>query len=103
MPMDVELAQLVNSFSEAGDRYTLARLEIALRYPGEPAPPLMDRLEAATEYDLRSIWARIQTQLHEALAFAARHAGYRLLLQSVRELDHYARALAWMLTISERP
>lgn len=112
MLMDLRLAQLTESFIGAQDRYALARLEFALRHPRNPAPPLLDRLGEPLEPALRAQWARIEIQLQEALAFLgrvgrskprkfSRDAGYRLLQRSLRELDQCARAIRWVLTVTE--
>jgi hypothetical protein len=110
--MDVRLSQLAESFTGAQDRYALARLEFALRNPGKPAPPLLDRLAEPFEVALHAQWARIELQLQEALAFfgrlertkarrLVRDAGDRLLQQALRELDQCARAIRWVLTVTE--
>jgi hypothetical protein len=112
MPMDVRLRQLVESFVDAQEQYALARLEFALRHPRESAPPLLDRLAEPFEPRMQSQWPRIEIQLQEALAYCgriergkfrmlARDAGYRLLQRPLRELDHCARAIRWVLTVTE--
>lgn len=112
MPMDIRLTQLVESFVGAQDRYALARLEFALRHPREPAPPLLDRLSEPLEPSLRALWPQIEIQLQEALAFSgrlersrprklARDEAYRHLQRSLRELDQCARAIRWVLTVTE--
>jgi hypothetical protein len=112
MPMDVRLRQVVESFVDAQEQYALARLEFALRHPRRPAPPLLDRLGVPFEPALQSQWPHIEIQLQEALAYCgrlersklrrlARDTGYRLLQRPLRELDHCARAIRWILTVTE--
>ena len=110
--VDLRLAQLAESFIGAQDRYTLARLEFASRHPRDPAPPLLDRLSEPLEPAVRAQWPRIEIQLQEALAFLgrverskprkfSRDTGYRFLQRSLRELDQGARAIRWVLTVTE--
>jgi hypothetical protein len=112
MPMDVRLAQLLSSFVEAHSRYTLARLEVALHHPAKPAPPIVDRFAESSNDALRATWPQIESQLGEAMAFAERlerarrrrrstDRTFRLYAQSLRELDRSARAVRWVLTITE--
>jgi hypothetical protein len=111
--MDVRLVQLLGSFIAARGQYSLARLEFAMHYPGEPAPPLIDRLLEPNDRALREEWPHLELQLEEALAFTKRlerskrsailskDEAYRSLRGSVRELDQYARAIRWVLTVTE--
>jgi hypothetical protein len=117
--VDLRLTQLAESFIGAQDRYALARLEFALRHPRDPAPPLLDRLSEPLEPAVRAQWPRIEIQLQEALAFLgrverskfipngvearkfSRDTGYRVLQRSLRELDQGARAIRWVLTVTE--
>ncbi|MBV8489288.1 MAG: hypothetical protein JO199_02070 [Candidatus Eremiobacteraeota bacterium] len=111
--MDVRLVQLLGSFIAARGQYSLARLEFALHYPNEAAPPIIDRLAEANERALREEWPALELQLEEALAFSKRlerskrsaalskDEAYRTLRGSVRELDQYARAIRWVLTVTE--
>ena len=112
MPMDARLEQLLNAFAAAYGRYTLARLEFALHHPAKPAPPVVGGLCESCEVELRTLFPQIEMQLETALAFAGRHERggrrrrrpdpqFRLYSQSLRELDRCARALRWMLTITE--
>jgi hypothetical protein len=93
--------------------YTLVRLEFADRHPGHPAPPILDRLPDASERSLREHWARVERQLETILAFVrdfeaaggrgqAPDGTFRTLARNVKELDQYARALRWVLTVTER-
>ncbi|HEY1655491.1 MAG TPA: hypothetical protein VGF86_10280 [Candidatus Tumulicola sp.] len=110
--MDVRLVQLLGSFVAARNQYALARLEYALRHPEEPAPPVIDRLPEASERALREDWPRLETQLGDGLAFAAvlerrrRDGGRddptaRYVQATLQELDQYARAIRWVLTVTE--
>jgi hypothetical protein len=112
MPMDVRLSQLLSSFAEAHRQYTLARLEFALHHPAKPAPPLVNCLGDSGETALRGDWYQIEAQIEAALAFAVRlersrrrkrstDRAFRLFAQSLREVDRSARAIRWMLTITE--
>jgi hypothetical protein len=110
--MEVRLVQLLASFISVSADYSLARLEFAMREPARPAPPIIERLPDASEESLRSRWPHIEAQLDAALAYA-KHlppprsndhekeaAGW--LGRTVRELDQYARAIRWVLTVTER-
>lgn len=109
--MDVRLVQLLGSFIAARNQYALARLEFAMRHPRQPAPPVIDRLEEASERALREEWPNLENQLGAGLAFgasmertlrgSAHDAALRVLQQTLRELDQYARAIRWVLTVTE--
>lgn len=104
--MEVRLVQLLASFISVSADYALARLECALRDPAAPAPPIIDRLPDASEESLRRRWPEIETQLEAALSYAKQippspsNTGW--LHRTVRELDQYARAIRWVLTVTER-
>lgn len=111
--MDARLVQLLGSFIGARSRYVLARLEFALRHPRLPAPPLIERLDEPSERALREEWPLLEEQLGVALAYAdllqrtkrrtLRNDGaYRALERALRELDQHARALRWVMTVTER-
>lgn len=111
--MDVRLVQLLGSFITARSEYALARLEFALHFPEREAPPLIDRMLQPSERALREEWPHLEAQLESALAYLqvigrsqssiiARDEGYRRLELSLRELDQYARAIRWVMTVSER-
>jgi hypothetical protein len=111
--MDVRLVQLLGSFIAARNQYALARLAFAMRHPDDRAPPVIDRLLEPSERALRQDWPRLEKQLGAALAFtrdlersrqelAAHDEEYRWLQRSVRELDQYARAIAWVVTVTEK-
>lgn len=110
--MDVRLVQLLSSLIGARNRYALVRLEYAMRHPGTAAPPLVDRLPDSSERTLRRDWPRVEDQLEAAIGYvrelerkrragSARDDGFRALQRMVRELDQYARAIRWVLTVTE--
>jgi hypothetical protein len=114
------LVQLLSSFVEATAAYALARLEFAMRHPRIPAPPVVSRLAApGWEADdlspeaVRAAWEDVERQLEVARRYlaalddrrgkrAAFDANYSRLRRSVRELDHYARAVRWLITVEDR-
>ena len=110
--MDVRLVQLLGSFIGARSQYALARLEFAMHFPAAPAPPIIDRLQDASERALREEWPELERQLEAAIAFAQKaerarrdalmkDEGYRWLQRSLREMDQYARAIRWVRTVTE--
>jgi hypothetical protein len=110
--MDVRLVQLLGSFINARGAYALARLECAMHDADLPAPPIIGRLTDASEQTLRQEWPVIERQLDAALAYEkhlARGIGrrwgedpaYRAFDQALRELDQCARAIRWVLTVTE--
>jgi hypothetical protein len=112
-PINPRLVNLLGSFIGGTSAYTLARLEFCLEFPERPAPPVLDRLPDASERTLRERWDRIENQLHEILDYvkridansrsSRRTAGsFRSLKRTVRELDQYARALRWVMTVTEQ-
>jgi hypothetical protein len=112
-PMDVRLVQLLASFIAARSHYALARLEFAMQHAGDPAPPVIDRLTEPSQRALLVQWPHLESQLQNALEFAdsldrakrappaSRNDSYRWLRQSLRELDQYARAIRWVITVTE--
>lgn len=110
--MDVRLVQLLGSFISARSDYALTRLECAMQAPCEPAPPVINRLSEASERALRREWPAIELQLEEALAYGkrlqrAKNAAYyedvafRSLDRTLREMDQYARAIRWVMAVTE--
>jgi hypothetical protein len=104
------LVNLLASFIRGSSDYALARLEFSMRFDGRPAPPLLDRLPDASEATLRERWDGIEAQLGAILAFVKQveaasgtqertDPAFRWLRRTVRELDQYARALRWVLTV----
>ena len=111
--MDVRLVQLLGSFITARNQYTLARLEFAMQFSQDAAPPTIDRLADPSERALRVEWPQVEQQLEAALAFVRKYErskrkgvrkeeAFRGLLRSVRELDQYARAIRWVVTVTEK-
>ena len=111
--MRQRLVRLAASFIGTTSDYTLARLEFAMKHPEAGVPPTLTRLPDASEEALRASWDAIETQLETVLAFVKRtdadprttlrsDPAYQWLKRTARELDQYARALRWVLTVSER-
>jgi hypothetical protein len=111
--MDVRLVQLLASFIRVSGDYALARLEYTIKHPGVPAPPTIDRPPDASEQTLRTRWPGIEAQLEAARAYAKQLGGRRgkqqqedsaggWLRRTVQEMDQYARAIRWVLTVSEK-
>ncbi|MGH7709340.1 MAG: hypothetical protein ACREM8_02670 [Vulcanimicrobiaceae bacterium] len=111
--MEVRLVQLLGSFITTTSSYLLARLEFAMHHPQLPAPPLIDRLPNASEASLALQWPGIEHQLDEARRFlknlddrrgkrAVYDRTFAHLQRAVRELDQYARAVRWVMTVDER-
>lgn len=110
--MEVRLVQLLASFIRVSGDYTLARLEYTVKHPERPAPPTIDRPPDASERTLRSRWPGIEAQLEAARAYAKQlparggreqqeDASSGWLRRTVQELDQYARAIRWVLTVTE--
>ncbi len=108
--MNPRLVNLLASFIRGSGDYALARLEFSMRFGGRPAPPLLDRLPDASEATLRDRWDGIEGQLGAIVAFVRQieasacaeersDPAFRWLRRTVRELDQYARALRWVLTV----
>ena len=111
--MEVRLVQLLASFIRVSADYSLARLEFAMSHPLAPAPPMIERLPDASEATLRSVWPQIEAQLEAASAYAKHLPASRSsdgqedvaagwLRRTVKELDQYARAIRWVLTVTEK-
>lgn len=109
--MDPRLVNLLGSFIGGTSAYTLARLEFAARFGRLPAPPLLERLPDASEATLRERWDEVETQLGAVLRYVKQReeaAGseersdpaFGRLRRTSRELDQYARALRWFLTVT---
>lgn len=110
--MEVRLVQLLGSFITTTSAYTLARLEFAARHPTMPAPPVIDRLSDASEATLRREWDGAENQLEVARRYvknlddargkrAVYDPGFGALQRTVRELEQYARAVRWVMTVDE--
>ncbi|HEY1977885.1 MAG TPA: hypothetical protein VGG89_15135 [Candidatus Baltobacteraceae bacterium] len=111
--MDVRLVQLLGSFITARSQYALARLEFAMQHGQDAAPPVIDRLAEPSERALRDEWPNLEAQLEAAVEYVkriertrtsrgGRDESFRWLQRSVRELDQYARAIRWVMTVSEK-
>lgn len=83
-----------------------------MRHEGREAPPVIDRVREASHEVLLNDWPTIEPQLERALGFAKRFEGRagttsradesaRYLVRTVRELDQYARAIRWVLTVTQ--
>jgi hypothetical protein len=110
--MDPRLTHLLSSFAQAHEQYTLARLEYALHHPAKPAPPPVTCVVDLGEGAVRADWPGIEGQLETALAFTDRlerarrrrrvaDRAFRSFARSLRELDRSARAIRWLLTVTE--
>lgn len=110
--MEVRLVQLLASFIRVSSDYALARLEFAMGHPQAPAPPIIERPPDASEETLRTRWPQIEHQLDEARVYTKQlgaapgirkheDASAAWLRRTVQELDQYARAIRWVLTVTE--
>ncbi len=110
--MDVRLVQLLGSFITARSEYALLRLECAMHAPELAAAPVIGRLSDASERALQVEWPEIERQLESAVRYGKLLAGkkrsiyredpaFNALQRSLRELDQYARAIRWVLTVTE--
>jgi len=108
--MNPRLVNLLASFIRGSSDYALARLEFSMRFAGRPAPPVLERLPDASEATLRDRWDGIEAQLFGIVEFVKQvesasgtqertDPAFRWLRRTVRELDQYARALRWVLTV----
>ena len=72
----------------------------------------IDRLSDASAATLQEQWTRIEGQLDEARAFLSRHddrrqkravydPSFAWLQRTLRELDQYARAVRWVMTVED--
>jgi hypothetical protein len=110
--MEVRLVQLLGSIIATTCAYTLARLEFALKHPELPAPPVIRRLPDASSEALDAHWNDFEEQLERAFLFtrkiddargkrAVYDPSYAWLVRTVRELEQYARAVRWVMTVNE--
>ncbi len=111
--MDARLVHLLGSLIGARNRYVLARLEFALRHPQVAPPPTIGALGDASERSLREAWPIVEEQLDAALRYTntlersrsrtlALDLPFRSLRGTLREMDQYARAMRWVLTVTQR-
>ncbi|GAC1305925.1 MAG: hypothetical protein NVS2B3_02320 [Vulcanimicrobiaceae bacterium] len=110
--MEVRLVQLLGSFITTTSAYTLARLDFAMQHPESLAPPVIDRLSDASESTLRVEWTKVERQLEAARRFikdsddargkrAVYDKTFGWLARTTRELEQYARAVRWVMTVEE--
>ena len=110
--MELRLVQLLGSVITTTCAYTLARLEFAMKHRELPAPPLIERLPDASAESLGERWSDFEKQLDDARRFLRRiddsrnkravyDPSYAWLLRTTRELDQYARAVRWIMTVDE--
>jgi hypothetical protein len=102
---------LLGSFITTSSEYSLVRLDFAMRFPERAAPPVLDRLPDASERTLRERWDGVERQLREIVDFVRAvesvtgperaDPAFAALKRAARELDQYARALRWVLTVTE--
>ena len=108
--MNPRLVNLLASFIRATGEYALARLEFSMRFEARPSPPVLDRLPDASELTLRERWDAVEAQLAGVVGYVKQvesacgtdersDPAFRWLRRTVRELDQYARALRWVLTV----
>ncbi len=111
--MEVRLVQLLGSFITTTSTYALARLEFAMRHPSLPAPPIINRLSAASEGSLHAEWEVVEAQLEAVQRFlrdlddprgkrSVYDPSFGALARVARELSQYARAVRWVLTVEDR-
>ena len=84
-----------------------------MRHPRFASPPPLRALPVATEDAARDGWDEVERQLEAARRYLAAlalrprkrapyDAAYARLERTVRELDRYARAVRWTMTVEER-
>jgi len=111
--MEVRLVQLLGSFITTTSAYSLARLEFAMRHPKLPAPPMIGRLTDASKETLDNEWETAELELERARRYIAAlddrrgkrgvyDASFGQVQRAVRELEQYARAVRWVMTVDER-
>jgi len=111
--METRLVQLLGSFIGVTGDYALARLELAFRYPPRLVPPIIERLSDASAETLREHWDTVEEQLEDAMRYVKQiealsstplrgDTAFAWLERSVRQLDQYARAVRWVLSVTER-
>lgn len=101
------------SFLRVQSDYALARLEFALRFPERESPPVLFRPPDGSEAGLRRSWESVEAQLDAIAAYLKQierqprtrersDPAFQRLCRTARELDQYARALRWVLTVTEK-
>ena len=90
----------------------MARLELTYRRPEIPSPPVIQRLSDASEETLRLRWDAVESELQAAIAYLKQtqaaqsrslqeDPAFGWLERSTRQLDQYARAVRWVLTVTQ--
>lgn len=113
LKMEVRLVQLMASFIRVSSEYALARLEFAMRFPERESPPVLTRPPDASERSFRRDWDAIESQLEAVAEYLKQiesqprtrvrsDPAFQWLARTARELDQYARALRWVLTVTEK-
>jgi len=111
--MEVRLVQLMASFIRVSIDYALARLEVAMRFPERESPPVLSRPPDASERSFRHEWDAIERQLDALGAYLKQierqprtrersDPAFQSLVRTAKELDQFARALRWVLTVTEK-
>jgi acyl carrier protein phosphodiesterase len=111
MGMEGRLTRLLNSYASTRSSYALARLEFALKHPGLPSPPLIappaEGLLVTEQWDdvercldtLRRYLRGIDDNRGKRAAY---DQSFAYLQRTYRELDQYARAVRWLITVDDR-
>jgi len=110
--MEERLARLLASYSSTTSKYVLARLEFALKHPRMPAPPLLARPVKATQNPAEIAWDDVERDLDAVRLYlrnindqrgkrAAYDPPFASLQRAYLELDQYARAVRWLITIED--
>jgi hypothetical protein len=110
--MEGRLVRLLSSYASTRNHYILARLEFALKHPTLPAPPLI--LYPAQGVNLIRQWDDIEHRLDALRRYlrgiddnrgkrAAYDQSFAYLQRTYRELDQYARAVRWLISIEDHP
>jgi hypothetical protein len=111
--MEERLTRLLTSYSTGAGVYALARLEFALKYPYLPAPPLVPRPQEALQAVAENAWDQTEQRLDDVRRYlravndqrgkrAAHDQPFASLQRAYRELDQYARAVRWLITVEDR-
>ena len=99
----VRLRLLLTSFNKSVADYTLARLEVALRNPGIPSPPPVDRLSGhwRPDNDVAAKWPIVLGQVGAAADYVAAGNRGALEVQQGVPWARLARAVKLMLQFAE--
>jgi hypothetical protein len=110
--MEERLARLLASYSSTTNKYVLVRLEFALKHPKMTAPPLVARPAQATQSLPETAWDDVEQNLDAVRLYlrrindqrgkrAAYDPPFAALQRTYLELDQYARAVRWLITIED--